>query len=126
MLSLLATGGCGSRQSGPKIYKVSGSVEYDGKPVPKGLITFRPNTSKGNSGPGGGAEIKNGRFETEAGKGVVGGAYIVEIRGTDGVPYSESGEEIPEGKSLFARYEVEVEFPREDTVQDFHVPKTKQ
>jgi hypothetical protein len=122
-LPLLSIAGCGSGQKGPKIYKVSGSVEYGGQPVPKGFVTFIPNTKKGNSGPGGGAEIKDGKFETADGKGVVGGAYIVQIRGSDGIPTKEEGEDVPDGKELFAPYQVEVDFPTEDIEKDFTVPQ---
>jgi hypothetical protein len=115
--------GCGSKSEGPKKYTVSGKVEFDGNPVPKGFITLIPNTKKGNNGPGGGAEIKDGRFETAVGKGVVGGAYVVQIRGSDGVPYTEEGEDVPDGKDLFGTYEVEVDFPQENTVKDFTIPK---
>lgn len=123
LLPLFAGGGCGSSKSGPTIYKVSGTVQHDGNPVPKGFITFIPNTKKGNSGPGGGAEIKDGHFETAPGKGVVGGAYIVQIRGSDGIPTKEEGEDVPDGKELFPPYQVEVDFPTENTEKDFTVPK---
>jgi hypothetical protein len=115
----LVAAGCGD---GSGSHTISGKVTHKGKAVPKGFITFIPDTSKGNSGPGGGAEIINGEYTTPDDKGIHGGAYIVQIVGFDGVPYSESGEEIPEGKSLFAKYQLAVDLPKESTTKDFTVP----
>lgn len=117
--SIATLAGCGT--SGPLKYTVHGEVTHKGKPVPKGFIQFLPNPGKGNSGPGGGAEIINGRYQTPAGKGVQGGAYYIHITGTDGVPYSEGGEEIPDGKDLFPKYEVEFDFPKESIEKNFNI-----
>lgn len=38
---LFGTLGCG--QSGPKTYPVSGTVQYQGKPLPLGIVMFVPN-----------------------------------------------------------------------------------
>ena len=65
--------GCGNE----KTYRVSGKVTFKGQPVPEGRIFFMPDPSKGNKGPSGSAEIKNGRYDTDAGgRGVVGGAML--------------------------------------------------
>lgn len=107
--------GCGSEPEGPTRYQVSGTVTYDGKPVPKGFITFSPDTSKGNKGPGSGAPIENGKYATPEGKGIVGGAYVISIRGSDGIPTTEEGEEVPDGKELFSPYETRIDLPKEDS-----------
>jgi len=118
-LSLLVfTLGCG----GPVPYTVSGKVTFNGKPVPAGYITFAPDGSKGNSGPGGGAPIRDGEYRTEPGKGIVGGPYVVRIVGTEGVPATIQGEQVPEGRPLFAPYVTEVDLPHDSTVRDFEVP----
>lgn len=118
--------GCGSEPEGPKRYAISGTVTYDGKPVPKGFITFSPDSSKANQGPGSGATIENGKYETEDGKGVIGGPYVVEIRGSDGVPYKEEGEDVPGGKQLFPKYEVKVDIAKEDSDElNFEIPVSK-
>lgn len=114
--------GCGEGYGGPQRYTVSGSVTYQGQAVPKGFVRFAPDTSKGNSGPGGGAPIEDGYFETPREKGIVGGPYVVTITGTDGVPTTEFGEELPDGKQLFPAHRTRHEFPREDTEWDFDVP----
>jgi hypothetical protein len=120
-LCILATAGCGS--DGPRRYEISGTVTYDGQPVPKGFITILPDDSKGNDGPGGGAPIENGVYCTPAGKGIVGGPHLVRIVGYDGVPISMAGEEIPEGKLLFPAYETTIDFPKQATEQNFDIPK---
>jgi len=117
-LSLLCSG-CGP-PAGPGIYQVSGKIPYAGKPIPAGSILFAPDSSQGNSGPGAAAEIVDGLYRTRKGKGVVGGAYIVEIRGFDGVSIEDGTD--PFGSGLFEPYEQSIEFPMEDTTQDFDVP----
>lgn len=120
----MSANGCGGKGDGPQRYHVSGKVTFRGKPVPKGFITFRPDNSKQNTGPGSGAAIENGEYTLENGKGVVGGPYIVEITGSDGVPFEEEGEKVPDGKELFPKYTTSFSFPKEDTTKDFEVPDT--
>ena len=50
---------------GPKRYRVSGEITFDGKPVPHGEIVFTPDSGQGNSGPQGIAIIQNGHFDTK-------------------------------------------------------------
>lgn len=116
--------GCGGGSGdGPERYDLSGEVTFKGEPVPTGYIQFYPDSEKGNSGPGTGAEIKKGRYSTPTGKGVVGGPHVVEITGQDGVPITVEGEgEISEGTELFPRYKTTVDLPKESGKQDFEVP----
>ena len=116
--------GCGGKTNdGPARFQVSGEVTYDGQPVPKGDIFFEPDGSKGNSGPQSRATIQDGQFETEPGKGMIGGPHKVRITGTDGKPANVEGEELPGGLPLFPPYETQIDFPQEDTEQSFNVPK---
>ncbi len=108
--------GCGSE--GPDRYKVTGTVTYNGQPVPVGEVVFEPDASQGNSGPGSVAQIKDGKYQTEPGMGVMGGAYIVRIVGFDGVPVGDS----TAGTGLFPPYETTVNLPEEGVTQDFEVP----
>ena len=39
--------GCGD---GEKLYDVSGTITFEGKPIPKGLIFFDPDPTKGTPG----------------------------------------------------------------------------
>lgn len=119
MLALFAVvllAGCSD--SGPVTYRVSGAVTYNGQPVPAGEVVFQPDASLGNKGAGSVVLIKNGRYETDPGKGVVGGPYIVRIAGFDGVPVGDSSV----GTGLFPPYQTNVEFPKEPTTKDFDVP----
>lgn len=118
--------GCGS--DAPDIYHVSGTVDFDGKPVPKGQISFMPDTAKGNTGVAGYATIIDGKYDTslEGGKGHVGGPMIVQIEGQDPSSKTEGtedtgGEEII--KTLFAGYRTTADLPKEDSTKDFPVPK---
>jgi len=58
---------------------VSGTVELDGAPLADGTISFRP--QPGTEGPSGGSPITAGEYLVEAEKGLVPGAYLVEIQG---------------------------------------------
>jgi hypothetical protein len=122
VLTLLVCG-CGSE--GIARYELSGTVTYDGQPVPKGFVTITPDTSKGNEGPGGGAEIVDGKFRTPSGKGIIGGPHVVRIVGYDGVPTRMEGEELPDGKSLFPPYQANIDFPKQDSEHSFAIPKAE-
>ena len=110
--------GCGSKTNDAS-YNISGTVTFDGKPVPRGFIRFAPDGSKGNKGATGYAEIVDGKFDTKTSKksqGIEGGAYIVRVNAYDGEPYtSSSGNKYDMGKPLFAEYTVNKEFPKETT-----------
>jgi hypothetical protein len=122
----LGLAGCGSDE--PDLYHLSGTVTFDGKPIPQGKIYFTPDSSKGNKGPAGYATIKDGKFDTkeEGGKGHVSGPMIVRIEGQDPQgagqkdPKDTSGEEIV--KSLFPAYSTEADLPKEDSTKEFAVP----
>jgi len=117
----LAAAGCS--KSGPPRYQLSGTVKFDGKPIPVGFIYFNPDTTKGNSGPGSGAEIKNGAYSTPAGGGVIGGPMIVKIDGYDGISKDLNGEVVPHGSALFEAYEVQVDIEKKNGKKDFDFNK---
>jgi len=113
--------GCGSRQSdGPRRYSVQGEITFKGKPVPAGQIHFQPDRKKGNSGPTTIVNIAEGKFATGKGRGVVGGAYIVQVTGYDsnihGPEYSLDKE------PLFPLYEYADNFPMENSTIQIEVP----
>ena len=109
---------CGC-STGPRIYQVKGTVNFEGKPVPAGVIYFDPDTEKGNDGPQGYAYIKDGVYDTKGkgGQGVAGKAYIARIRGFDGKPANE----LPMGQSLFLEYKKAIDFPLQDSTQEFQI-----
>ena len=120
---LILAAGCGPSPDGPVRYQVSGTVTYDGQPVPNGFISFAPDSTAGNKGPGGGAPIDQGRFKTDANRGSVGGPHVVKIVGYDGVAMTVEGEQLAHGKPLFAPYETTFDFPKKDGPVEFKVPK---
>ncbi|TVP95392.1 MAG: hypothetical protein EA381_18845 [Planctomycetaceae bacterium] len=112
---------------GPDGNRISGMVTFDGKPVPAGKIYFTPDSSKGNSGPTGFADIVNGAYDTNlpGGRGAHSGAMIVAIEGIDPGAAPTSGEASGEDVTatvLFARHEMSLEIAPGDTVQDIEVP----
>ncbi|QDS96730.1 hypothetical protein FF011L_55430 [Roseimaritima multifibrata] len=112
--------GCDS--SGVQRYRFSGTVSYQGKPVPQGTIMLEPDTSKGNSGAAGSAAIVDGRFDSSAnGTGFTGGPQIVSIQGFDGVnpepDFAPYGAPIGKGKSYIKPFD----FPEEDVEMDFEM-----
>jgi len=62
-LLLAATAPLGCGRSGPETYPVSGTVTFDGQPVPDGHIQFVPADGKGLPDPG---KIENGEFSFDA------------------------------------------------------------
>jgi hypothetical protein len=73
---------------------VSGTVTYEGKPVPAGTVFLDPVAAKGQ----GLATVKDGAFDTaQAGRGITAGKFVVRVQGFDG----KKGSDVPVGKSLF-------------------------
>jgi len=118
VLAAIATGcndGSGNR--------VSGTVVFQGRPVPAGTIYFHPNKAAGNEVPSGFAQIVDGTFDTAAGRGrgVMAGSHKVEISGYE--PATPSAEN-PEGGgvSLFAGYREVIDLPAAASRHEFVVP----
>jgi hypothetical protein len=108
--------GCGD--SGGSRQRVSGQVTFDGRPVPAGQIMFEPDTSAGNKGPMGSAEITNGQYDTQAaGIGTVGGPHLVRITGLEGKPTDNAAV-----RPLFNTYETKVDLGQGPATKDFDVP----
>lgn len=119
LIVILATfAGCWN--GGPKLIDVRGTITYKGQPVPKGVIFFDPDASKGHDGPQGHATITDGKFDTrdKGSRGVVAGPHLARIHGFDGVP----GQELPMGKLLFPEYSKKVELTGEMATCDVIVP----
>jgi hypothetical protein len=109
---IFALAGCSGEQ-GPKRYRVSGTITFDGKPVPHGAVLFSPDTAKGNTGPQGIAEIKDGKYDTAGSRapGIAGGATIVRVTALSN----------PNGK-LLCEHEFSVELPNADSTHDIQIP----
>ena len=111
--------GCG----GEKLHDVSGTITFEGRPIPKGLIFFDPDTTKGTPGAQGFANIENGKYDTALpakGKGIRGGTYHIRISGFDG----KVGPEAPFGQFLFPEHQTAKELPAKTQTFDFDVKKT--
>jgi hypothetical protein len=118
-LALLCAGCGSSDETNP--FEVSGTVTFNGQPVPAGVVLFTPDGAKGNHGATGFAKIKAGKFDTrDEGRGTVGGAHVVTINGFDGNPAPQA--ELPDGKPLFPDYTVHIDLPKETTTHDFNIP----
>lgn len=77
---MLATAvGCGGGSVGPGDIPVSGTVKFDGQPIEKGRITYRPVEKDRSSFAG---QIENGSFQLKA----EAGEYFVEITASRPVP----------------------------------------
>jgi hypothetical protein len=114
---LVAFCSCSEKPSGR--VDVWGTVQFKNQPVPAGLIVMNPDLSKGNDGPQGMAEIRNGRFDTrQLDKGAPSGPVIFMIDGFDGVAQGES----PTGKPLFLGYKVQLDLPKQPSEQNIDVP----
>ena len=128
LLVILLAPGCGSG-GGPGRFAVSGKVTYRGQPVPAGSVAFEPDASRGGSGPGAVAQIKDGRYRTTGGKGPTAGPHRVRITGYDGEPCTIDGTPdgmfLPDGKALFPQHQTTVDLPAHDSEQDFKVPAGK-
>ncbi len=95
---LAALGGCAEK----KTFDVSGTVIFNGKPLPAGVVWFDPDSAKGNDSSQGFAYVKEGQFDSkEKGRGIRGGAYIIRVEGFDGKPWKESKLGLP----LFTDYQ---------------------
>ncbi|VTS07141.1 hypothetical protein [Tuwongella immobilis] len=83
--------GC-SQGDGPSLYEVSGTIEYNGKPVEKGAITFR---NLGSDGRGYSGDIVDGKYSLKC----EAGEMRVEILGSRTVPgktvKDEDGKMVP-------------------------------
>ena len=105
----------------PTLYEVSGTVLYEGKPVPMGQIRFNPD----GDGTQGFATIRDGKYTTTVeGRGVVGGSHTIQILAYDGKVANET----PLGKGLRPEYTEKKDLPFANTELNFDLkapPKAK-
>lgn len=134
LCAILTLSGCGG-SDGPVQYHLNGEITFDGKPVPFGRIEFEPDTTRGNTGGMGYAEIVDGKYDTSlpGGRGVVGGPHIVRLTGMESRPpapaanadgtIDETAPSRPQPPSLFGGYTVDEELPQENgATVNFTVP----
>ena len=118
ILALLVAVGCSKpRTEGVDVW---GNVNWDGKPVSSGMVTFTPDVTKENRGHQGWAVIKDGHFDTResSGKAVTKGPCIVSI----GHKQPSTNPSHPKGTSLIVKYDQSLEIPEESGELNFDVP----
>jgi hypothetical protein len=123
----LGHSGCGGAAGAPGTYEISGDIAYEGNPIPAGSINFIPDEKKGNTGPTGIATITDGKYRTAPGRGVQGGAYILQISANDGEPVEGAdagdGATVSAGTPLFApNSEMTVDIPKGEKIFNIKVP----
>ena len=117
-LALIASG-CGGN-SGPKLVPLSGTVTFDGKPVPAGYISFTPPSGGGSVRV---VQIKDGKFDTAEmidPKGVHPGANTVVIAGFNGKVEKFYGQ----GKQIFNPVKESFTVPEEGGTKNFTIPES--
>jgi hypothetical protein len=72
---------CSDHSKGPARVAVSGTVTHQGRPLSKGLLTFRP--AAGTAGPAAGTRVQDGRYSIPAASGPVPGRYTVQLQLVD-------------------------------------------
>ena len=115
---LAALVGCGETGT-----HVSGKVTFKGQPVPQGRVYIVPDSTSGNSGAPGYADIKNGTYDTaaEGGKAATPGAVVLRVDGYDPTPPPNAGPEVTSTR-LFTGYEQKTDLPESASVKDIEVP----
>jgi len=108
---------CG--KAGLPRYELSGTVTYQGKPVPAGNIRFEPVGTTLNNSTIGDADIIDGKYSTLLDRGIIGGMHRVFVYGFNGIPEPGSG---PEGAAIFGSHIVEMDLPEEASKIDIKVP----
>jgi hypothetical protein len=111
----------GCSDSGPSRTAIWGNVNWKGQPIPKGIVYFGPDTSKGNTGPQGFALISDGKYDTRAknSKGCMQGPHKAIIHGCDG---QDIGPGTPYGHNLFVPFEMAIDIPSAGGEFDLSVP----
>jgi hypothetical protein len=109
--------GCGGTKP-PPVYHLSGTVTFNGQPVPVGTINFDP--APGSSVIPGYAVIQQGKYDTRTGGvGHGGGKIIIRINGFDGI--AQEGE-MSQGTPLFPETTTTSELPAKDDTRNFELP----
>jgi hypothetical protein len=131
MTTLLA--GCGDDR-GPERVVVSGTVTYNGKPIPDGSIRFVPTAA--SAAPISGAPIVAGRYKIESRGGVAMGTYRVQIEAyrqaanqnapaaplRHGLPTGEMREQyLPARHNTQTQLQTTIESGRREVTKDFEL-----
>lgn len=113
--------GCGGTPGN----RVSGTVTFDGRPVPAGKIYFKPDADAGGQGATGFADIVAGRYDTglAAARNVGTGPMVVVVEGIDPQPGPAGGDSADvTTRLLFQGHELRVDVPAGAFTLDIAVP----
>ena len=117
LLGMIVLAGC---STGPRKYKVKGTVTLDGQPLPEGDLIFMPDDKNQHPEPG---KITNGRFELMALEGKkhvqISASKIIpgsKVRGAGGEPVAE--EYIPKRYNSPTELTYEVK-PQAENIAEF-------
>jgi len=122
VIGLITTSiGCGRTERVTK-HPIAGAVTHGGDPVPSGSLRFTPDADKGNRGPATTITIADGKYQSLAEYGVIGGHYIVEITGFEALT-DEQAAAFATPKPLFKPYTIAVDLNAGENVKNFDVPK---
>jgi hypothetical protein len=112
--------GCGGTPGN----RVSGTVTFDGRPVPAGKVYFKPDAHTGGTGATGFADIVAGRYDTglTGARNVGTGPMVVVVEGLD--PQGGGGGDSPDvtARLLFQGHELRVDVPQGAFTLDITVP----
>ncbi len=133
---LAGLGGCGGGDNLPR-EEINGSVTIDGKPLPRGMVTFVPADAEVSTQ--GGASIQDGKFTIPRIQGLVPGKYKVVVSSPDdkpeeftdkkdsnnapGMPPVPAKEVVPSAYNTDSKLEAQVR-PNAKNVFDFSLTST--
>ncbi len=102
-------------------YQFSGTLTYNGEPVPAGVIILTPDESKGNKGPQTYLAVENGTFDSKR-NGPIAGPHRVEIGGSHDFQTTQGPDgDIVAGKELFPTQHEFFDMPKKSTTHDFDI-----
>jgi hypothetical protein len=114
--------GCGGTPGN----RVSGTVTFDGRPVPAGKVYFKPDAEAGGAGATGFADIVAGRYDTglSGARNVGTGPMVVMVEGIDPQAGPGAGGDSPDvtARLLFQGYELRADVPAGAFTLDIAVP----
>jgi hypothetical protein len=112
---IVLAAGCSQK---PEMAQVSGTVTFQGKPVPAGWISFTPEPGKGSVRV---CMIRDGVFDSsrEADPGIHPGKNLIKIAGFDGNKIPMWGQ----GKQIFNPVDDEFTVPKGTTTKEFVIPE---
>lgn len=102
-------------------YQLSGTLTYNGEPVPSGVIILTPDEKKGNRGPQTYLVVEDGKYDSKK-YGPIAGPHTVEIGGSHDFETTQ-GPDGPEtvGKDLFPTHRENFDMPKKATTHDFEI-----